>query len=119
MSRNSDRVDACGWNRAASWLSPSWLGRASIRAKPPDARPNSAALAVVPREPPHRENPRYRNGEDGAGVRVPPADINGKDLNPMVKAARVNNTPEQLVARLAEANDTNYVGTSLTRRRQG
>jgi hypothetical protein len=77
------------------------------------------ARGPVPREPPHRENPRYRNGEDGAGVRVPPADINGKDLNPMVKAARVNNTPEQLVARLAEANDTNYVGTSLTRRRQG
>jgi hypothetical protein len=37
----------------------------------------------------------------------------------MVKAAWINNTPEQPVARLAEANDTNHIGTSLTRRRQG
>lgn len=54
--------------------------------------------------------PLHRNREERAGVRAPLADINGKTLNALVKAAWVNNAPRQLVARLAEANDTNHVG---------
>lgn len=54
--------------------------------------------------------PLHRNGEECVGVRIPLADINGKTLNALVKAAWVNNAPKQLVVRLAEANDTNHVG---------
>lgn len=54
--------------------------------------------------------PLHRNGEDCVGVRAPLADINGKTLNALVKAAWVNNAPKQLVVRLAEANDTSHVG---------
>jgi hypothetical protein len=54
--------------------------------------------------------PVHRNREECVGVRVPLADINGKTLNALVKAAWVNNAPKQLVVRLAAANDTNYVG---------